>query len=168
MRQPSLFETHSSCESDAPATVHPPSPVGKAGVVHPRRITRRSHPETSLMAAADTIESGRFKKHEEWAVDLVRRYPGRTAAELDRIAGVSDRRIGKRLGGLANKYRLRRGKRRVCQEKGRQCVTWFLQQWNWKWVRLTFPIKSQIRKRRWTKTATKSPTDAGTWSAGAG
>jgi hypothetical protein len=101
------------------------------------------------MAAIDTIESGRFAKHEYMAMELVRRHPGRTAAELDRIAGVSDRQIGKRLGGLANRYRLRRGKRRMCEVKGRQCVTWFLLEWKYRWVRLTFPIKLRIRKRRW-------------------
>lgn len=91
-----------------------------------RRTTRRTHPETSLAASANSIASGNRAKHEAAALRLVRKYPGNTAAELDRIAGSENREIGKRLGGLANRGLLRRGDRRVCEVRGRKCVTWYV------------------------------------------
>ena len=89
-------------------------------------LARSSHPATSRLAAGKLISAGKFATDEAAALELVGAFPGRTGYELDKIDGNANERIRKRLGGLANKGLLRRGKRRMCGAKGSQCVTWYL------------------------------------------
>ena len=70
------------------------------------------------------MASGRLSRYEAAAMDLVSRHPGKTGYELDQIDGNDDRRISKRLGGLANRGLLVRGEKRRCEIKGSNCVTW--------------------------------------------
>ena len=88
---------------------------------HPEGCGRRSK-----------VADGRLTADEQDAVRIIRVHPGRTGYELDSIdcvnRGVTDnrRRIGKRLGGLANRGKLVRGPRRTCTISGSRCVTWLL------------------------------------------
>ena len=91
-------------------------------------LARRSDPETSRNAAMRLASSGRLNKQEEKALELVRENPGRTGAELDKISGVSKRQISKRLAGLAEKNKIRRGdddEVRICSVNKSKCVTWW-------------------------------------------
>lgn len=91
------------------------------------RITRKSHPTTSQAAATELIASGRMSGNAADAFELVCKYPGRTAYELDSLADCEmSRRISKRLGGLKNDGRLRNGATRFCERCCRQCVTWYV------------------------------------------
>lgn len=95
-----------------------------------RRLVRRAHPGTSLLAASEMVNSGDLKSHAADAFALVRRYPDCTGHELDqhdcRQRGITNnrRRISKRLGGLANDGFVVRGDRRTCKVTGNACVTW--------------------------------------------
>ncbi|QDV84958.1 hypothetical protein [Planctomycetes bacterium TBK1r] len=122
--QPSLF---GDPIADANGSSNGPcqSPAADARAVA-SNLARASHPATSKLAADTLISAGKFATDEAAAMELVEAYPGRTGYELDKIDGTNDRRISKRLGGLANKGLLRRGKRRLCGAKGSQCVTWYV------------------------------------------
>ena len=165
--QLSLFDEPSAGES-APAGSAPTFPVGVTQLNIASEITRKSHPETSFLAAMNLIAWGNLTKHESRAFDLVREFPGRTAAELDAIAGVKKRQIGKRLAGLAKKQKVRRGKRRMCEENGSLAVTWYLRKCKWKCVRMTYPMPSPTPKRLATISDDRSPTGIGTGSITAG
>ena len=92
-----------------------------------KRITRKSHPSTSQEAADKLIQSGRLSGNAADAFNLVRRFPGRTGAELDEIAGCKvSRRISKRLGGLKSDGRVVNGPKRNCEVGCNVCVTWFV------------------------------------------
>lgn len=94
----------------------------------PAILSRRSDPETSRDAGNLMIESGTLAEHERVALALVRLHPGRTGAELDRIAAAKKRQVSKRLAGLRRKGLVRRGggdESRTCQVNGNRCVTWW-------------------------------------------
>ena len=57
---------------------------------------------------------------------MVRKYPGRTGAELDRLAGCEVKRtVSKRLADAADKFGLiTRGPKRLCSIGGNEALTW--------------------------------------------
>lgn len=87
-----------------------------------KSLTRKSHPKTSREAAA----SLNLSKADSRATKLVTKYPGRTAAELDRLGRCKERQVGKRLGGLANRGVISRGDARICRVRKRRCMTWYV------------------------------------------
>lgn len=88
-------------------------------------LFRRSDPPESR-AAARRIAPKLGDLH-RWAIDVVRRYPGRTATELTELAGELDpRRLNRRLGELAKLGRLRRGQPRPCRITDRRAATWYV------------------------------------------
>lgn len=86
-------------------------------------MTRPSHPETSF-SAAEKIAPARHMMSVRAAL-MVRQFPNRTGAELDKLAGVLNREVSKRLADACDKYCLiRRGRKRICTVGGNMAITW--------------------------------------------
>lgn len=90
-------------------------------------IARRSDPVTSHEAAKDITASGQRSAMIGLALDVLKRFPGRTAKELEREAGGEDGSIRKRLNDL------RHDGRAVavivppkCSITGRSAQRWYL------------------------------------------
>lgn len=92
-----------------------------------QRQTRVSHGETSLEAIGKSIESGSFTQRCRFAYEMVCKYPGRTGAELDRLAGCKKREVSKRLADVErhDKIESPSDRRRVCSVNGNRCKTWW-------------------------------------------
>ncbi len=87
-----------------------------------RTLHRRGDPETSIEGAEDVAE--RITPEREFALGWVRRFPGSTAAELDRRANSRDGRVRKRLAELERIGATERGSKRRCAVTGRNAHTW--------------------------------------------
>ena len=87
-------------------------------------LARRNDPETSRQAASKIACCS--AQLAAAAAELVRKHPGRTGAELDRLAGCEVKRtISKRLADAADKFSLvRRGPKRQCTIGGNDALTW--------------------------------------------
>ena len=94
------------------------------------RLARSTDPETSKKAAREMETSGQRETNEDFAVRMVRRWPGSTAAELEVIAGQEgDRTVSKRLSGAEGHERVfsvepKEGDR-VCEQTGRPAKFWY-------------------------------------------
>ena len=116
MSQPDLFE-------------HSPLPVNQYGyqIDQPDSadsLARRNDPETSRRAAQKIASCS--AQLAAAAAELVRKHPGRTGAELDRLAGCEVKRtVSKRLADAADKFGLVcRGPKRQCTIGGNDALTW--------------------------------------------
>ncbi len=90
----------------------------------PRQLARRSHPETSKLAAVYIIP--RLKKLNGWIVSCIESTPGLTAAELEsRYCPTNGRRIGRRLDGLEKMGVIHRSGPRKCSVSHRMACTWW-------------------------------------------
>ena len=89
-----------------------------------RALARAADPLTSHQAADHMAKSGRLGQMMARTLHLLREYPGRTAAELERIACVADGRYRKRLNDLRLAGRARKGDSRKCRVTGRKAATW--------------------------------------------
>jgi hypothetical protein len=87
-------------------------------------LVRKSDPETSRQAALKIASCS--AQLAAAAAELVRKHPGRTGAELDRLAGCEVKRtVSKRLADAADKFGLvRRGPKRQCSVGGNEALTW--------------------------------------------
>jgi hypothetical protein len=85
---------------------------------------RKSDPETSRTAARKIAPNAHQLAVQ--AAELVRKHPGRTGAELDRLAGCEVKRtVSKRLADAADKFGLiTRGPKRLCSVGGNEALTW--------------------------------------------
>jgi hypothetical protein len=108
---------------------HSPLPLNQYGyqieqTSSAESLARRNDPETSRHAARKIASCS--AQLAAAAAELVRKYPGRTGAELDRLAGCEVKRtISKRLADAADKFRLiRRGRKRQCTVGGNEALTW--------------------------------------------
>lgn len=92
-------------------------------LLDPRRLARRSDPETSHDGAVSIVAD--LPRLQREALALVRANPNRTASELSQIAGHTDpRRINRRLGELEERGALIRGDARPCSVSGRLAHAW--------------------------------------------
>ena len=89
------------------------------------RLARRSHPGTPKEAAAKAVASGTVSKDEELAYSMVKKHPNKTANELEDIAGVKARVIGRRLSRLRDKGLIQNGEERICTVSRAKCQTWY-------------------------------------------
>jgi hypothetical protein len=108
---------------------HAPLPLNQYGyqIEHTgsaESLARRNDPETSRQAASKIACCS--AQLAAAAAELVRKHPGRTGAELDRLAGCEVKRtISKRLADAADKFGLiTRGPKRQCSVGGNDALTW--------------------------------------------
>ena len=108
-------------------------PVPRA-VCNPVLRSGRNDPETSRLAAERLEASGKLGEQQRHALALVKAYPGRTSAELARIAsnrgdGPFDAmrtQIARRLGDPTVKgIHVEQRDKRECRERGGLAVTWW-------------------------------------------
>lgn len=93
--------------------------------IQPKRLARKDDPDTSKEAATAILsELGSLHK---WVLEVVSKYPGKTASELGQLEEQRDvRRIGRRLGELEEMKLIQRGDPRSCTITTRNCHTWWL------------------------------------------
>jgi DNA-binding CsgD family transcriptional regulator len=85
---------------------------------------RRSDPETSHQAAAAIKATGALTKQQHQVLDAVRQWPGKTAVELARLAGIDRYAVSRRLPELSGVH-VRRGPPRACTVNGRAQTVWY-------------------------------------------
>jgi hypothetical protein len=91
-------------------------------------IARRRDPETSHEAAEHITNSGKRASQQNAVLDLVRRYPGHTSAELAvrGLSGLIDRwTVARRLPELRSAFLVKNGDKRKCGETGSNALTWY-------------------------------------------
>lgn len=93
-----------------------------AAPVH--KLHRVTDPDTSLLAAIATTQSGRRETHKRILLDAVVRWPGSTSAELASWVGLERHEAARRLADLRNDGAVRQGAKRACLLCGNVCVTW--------------------------------------------
>lgn len=90
------------------------------------QATRNSDPSTSRAAELEITRSGCRATQAEQVFALVRRYPGRTSAELAAMHGGLDRwQVARRLPDLRRLGRVETGDAKMCQMQRRNSVTWW-------------------------------------------
>lgn len=85
---------------------------------------RKSDPETSHLAAEEIKRSGALGAQQARVLEAVRTYPGKTAVELAKLAGLDRYLVSRRLPELVPLW-VRRGPPRDCTVNGRPQSTWF-------------------------------------------
>lgn len=102
-----------------------PETIPDHGSYPGKELHRRSDPETSKLAAVDLASSGQRERMAEIALGLVEANPGRTAAELEALSGLTDGKVRKRLNDLWHKGRIEKGEARKCSVTGKSAQTWW-------------------------------------------
>ena len=106
---------------------------GTRGLLADLPRARHSDPDTSHEAGDAVRRSGELGKQQKLVLDAVRRWPGKTSAELGKLIA-EDRsedvivwryRAGRRLSEVAVGGHIRRSKPRVCQATGNNAATWY-------------------------------------------
>lgn len=87
-----------------------------------RPLARTEDPGTSRAAAAQVAPT--LNDRQRFALDAIRRHPGRTVSELEEIVGCRSRVIGRRTAELEVKGLIRRGEDRRCRVTGYRADTW--------------------------------------------
>ena len=99
---------------------------GNSSVKVAETITRKTDDKTSRLAAEKLVASGNLHKHAMIALAIVRRFPDRTAAEIDALAidlyELEGRQASKRLSNIKG---MKSGNIRVCSVGGNKCKTWW-------------------------------------------
>lgn len=106
---------------------------GTRGLLADLPRSRRTDPDTSHEAAEAVRRSGQLGQQQLLVVDAVKRFPGRTSAELGQlIAGERSEdaimwryRAARRLPEVAVGGHVQRRAPRVCGATGRPAVTWY-------------------------------------------
>ena len=101
---------------------------GHKSVKVAKTITRKTDDKTSRLAAEKLVASGKLDKHATIALAIVRRFPDRTAAEIDALANdlyeLQGRQASKRLSRIKG---MQSGNSRVCSVGGNKCKTWWFE-----------------------------------------
>ena len=101
---------------------------GNSSVKVAKTITRKTGDKTSRLAAEKLVASGNLHKHAMVALAIVRRFPDRTAAEIDALAielyELQGRQASKRLSRIKG---MKSGNVRVCSVGGNKCKTWWFE-----------------------------------------
>jgi hypothetical protein len=102
-----LFGTKASIEADA------------------KKLARKVHPSTSKEAARQLVASGQLGALQDHALELLRRWPDATAAELASFDAAPDsRRVPRRLRELVRLGKAIVSGKRRCTVTGRTAQTW--------------------------------------------
>jgi hypothetical protein len=97
---------------------------GTKGLLADLPRARATDPETSHQAAEEVRRSGRLTKQQGAVLDAVQKYPGSTAVELSRWAGLDRHAVSRRLPEIQPVH-VRRGAPRECTINGRPQSTWY-------------------------------------------
>lgn len=94
-------------------------------------IARRQDPETSHEAAEHITKSGSRARQQNAVLDLVKRFPGMTSAELAvkselEDGGLDRATTARRLPELRKARLVKNGWDRVCTATGRKGMTWLV------------------------------------------
>lgn len=84
---------------------------------------RMTDPETSHAAEQEINRTGTRATQQHQVLAAVRRYPGRTSAELARLVGLDRYMVAKRLPELEPLH-VQRGPKRQCAANHRPALTW--------------------------------------------
>lgn len=93
-------------------------------------IARRHDPDTSHEAAEHVTKNGTRARQQQAVLDLVRRFPGHTSAELaiksELAGGDIDRwTAARRLPELRSTWIVKNGEPRECGVTGRRALVWY-------------------------------------------
>lgn len=86
--------------------------------------SRSSDPDTSRQAAAELAASGVQGKQAQAVLDAVRKWTGRTSAELAQLAGLDRYAVARRLPELERADVVRKCPPRKCAIQHRAATTW--------------------------------------------
>lgn len=94
-------------------------------------IARRRDPSTSHESAEHITKNGSRARQQNATLDLVRRFPGHTSAELavksELAGGDIDRwTAARRLPELRKAWLVKTGEARSCSISGRRALTWYV------------------------------------------
>lgn len=113
MTQPSLFDLD-------------PAPAGLPDAGAPRRMARRSDPETSHDAAVQAVASGTVARDRDKILNAMRGQAWLTSEEIARLAGIDRVAAARRMKELEADRLIVRGPARKSTASGRAGVTWRL------------------------------------------
>lgn len=85
--------------------------------------SRAGDPSSSHDAEAEINRTGQRASQQHRVLAAVRRYPGRTSAELARLTGMDRHMVAKRLPELEPLH-VQRGDKRQCAANHRPALTW--------------------------------------------
>jgi len=85
---------------------------------------RRTDPVSSHLAAEAMDASGRRASQQHRVLRAVRRYPGRTSAELAELIGMDRYAVARRLPELEPRH-VEKGPIRICEARGTRATTWW-------------------------------------------
>lgn len=88
-------------------------------------IARSTDPETSHLAAAEVTKSGKRATQQHECLKGVKRYPGRTSAELAAALHIDRYIVARRLPELREAGKVMNGPARPCGQTRRKAITWF-------------------------------------------
>jgi hypothetical protein len=91
--------------------------------MEPKYLYKASDPKPSREAAEHIVASGHVSRMETLAAKLIIENPGRTAREIEQIAGMPAQ-LHKRLASIERKGWIKRGESRRCEVSGRNVTTW--------------------------------------------
>lgn len=106
---------------------------GRQGLLADTPRSRASDPDTSHEAADKLRRSGELGKRQRLVLEAVKRWPGRTSAELGKLIAEERQedvvvwryRAGRRLSEVAIGGHIRRSKPRQCAATGNHAATWY-------------------------------------------
>lgn len=90
----------------------------------PAPLAHRADPLSSFQAGDRALKSGKIKGQVRLCLLGVRRWPGRTSAELAVLLGISRYDTARRLPLLMNRGLVVKGPSRLCTACRTVCVTW--------------------------------------------
>jgi hypothetical protein len=89
-----------------------------------RPLAHRADPQSSYAAGNRALKSGKLRGQMKLCLMGVRRWPGRTSAELAVLLGCSRYDTARRLPSLEHRGLVEKGLSRMCTACKRLCVTW--------------------------------------------
>ena len=89
-----------------------------------RPAYRKTDPVTSRIASDRVTRSGTRQTQANAVLDAVRRFPGSTAVELSKAAGIERYAVSRRLPELERNGFIVRGPARMCAIRHAMMVTW--------------------------------------------
>jgi hypothetical protein len=89
-----------------------------------RPLAHRADPPTSFAAGDRFKKSGRLRGQMLLVLLALRKWPGKTSAELAQLAGLERHAVARRLPNLAERGLAERGPERLCSVCRCLCVTW--------------------------------------------